>query len=87
MKKVKFINVLNEKTGYDLDKCEIVNDIMESHLIIGKKGQEKIINDFESSLGITNEEAIDLYNTCVSIIGLSAKNRIRHPFKSRKKEQ
>lgn len=86
MKKVSFINKLNEVTNYDLDKCEIINDIMESHLIIGKKGQEKIINDFETALGITNDEAIDLYNKCVTIIGLSARNKIRHPFKSRKKK-
>lgn len=87
MKKVSFINKLNETTGYSLDQCEIINDIMESHLIIGKKGQEKIINDFETSLGITNEEAVDLYENCVSIIGISAKNRIKKTFKRKKKEQ
>ncbi len=84
MNKEIFIKKLSELSGYDIEKCTIVNDVLESHLIIGKKGQEKIINDFETKLGITEEEAKSLYNMCVTLLNKELKNKIRHPFKSRK---
>lgn len=84
MNKEIFIKKLSELSGYDIEKCTIVNDVLESHLIIGKKGQEKIINDFETKLGITEEEANSLYNMCVTLLNKELKNKIRHPFKSRK---
>ncbi len=86
MNKELFIKTLVEKTPYDEEKCIIINDVLENHIIIGKKGQEKIINDFETRLGITREEADSLYNTCVSILGKQIKNKLRHPFKSKEKE-
>ena len=84
MNKEIFIKKLSELSGYDIEKCTIVNDVLESHLIIGKKGQEKIINDFETKLGITEDEANSLYNMCVTLLNKELKNKIRHPFKSRK---
>ncbi|MBR3490468.1 MAG: hypothetical protein IKH36_03145 [Bacilli bacterium] len=86
MNKQKFIEKLKETTSYNEDQCIIINEVLESHLIIGKKGQEKIISDFETKLGINREDALSLYNTCVSILGRQMKNKLRHPFKSKEKE-
>ena len=84
MNKTNFIEKLIKETGYNEDKCKIVNDVIESHFIIGKNNKEKILNDFEDKLKIEREEADDLYNKCASILGNTVKNKIRHPFKSKK---
>ena len=84
MNKTNFLEKLKKETGYDIDKCKIVNDIIESHLIIGKNNKEKILNDFTSKLDIDREEANDLYTKCIKILGSEFKNKIRHPFKSKK---
>lgn len=84
MNKKEFIDKLNKETGYDIDKCSIINEVMESHFIIGKNNKEKIINDFNNRLDINREEASELYNKCVDILGSQLKNKIKHPFKSKK---
>ena len=84
MNKTVFLEKICKETGYDIDKCKIVNDIMESHIIIGKNNREKILNDFVNRLDIDREEASILYNKCVQILGTEFKNKIRHPFKSKK---
>ena len=84
MKKADFIDKINKETGYDLDKCNIINEIIESHLIIGKNNKEKTLNDFILKLDIDREEADELYNKCIQILGNEFKKKIRHPFKSKK---
>jgi len=83
MNKEKFTKKLNEVTNYDLEKCKKVNDILESHFIIGKNQKEKILNDFSSELNISKDEADVLYNQCVKILGMELKNKLKHPFKSK----
>ena len=85
MNKAKFIEELEAKTYYDKEKCKIINDVIQSHLIVGKNNKEKIINDFINSLDIDREEADSLYDSCVFILGKEIKNKIRHPFKSKDK--
>lgn len=84
MNKADFIKKLSEQSGYDIEQCTIINDVLESHLIVGKKGPEKILNDFETRLGVTREEADNIYNLSVGIMNKELKNKIRHPFKSKK---
>lgn len=84
MNKTNFIEKLNKETGYDENRCKIVNEVIESHLIIGKNNKEKILNDFIEKLNIEREEADDLYNKCIKILGNEFKKKIRHPFKSKK---
>lgn len=83
MNKTNFIKKLKEETKYNEEDCKIVNDVIESHFIIGKNNKEKILNDFINRLKIEKEEADELYNKCVSILGNTVKNKIRHPFKSK----
>ncbi len=82
MNKGKFIEYLMKETNYDKDKCVEINKVLESHFIIGKKGKEKIINDFINKVGIDCNDAEKLYEICISILGVAAKEKIRHPFKS-----
>ncbi len=86
MKKKEFIINLMKETNYSEDKCKDINDILESHFIIGKNNKEKIINDFKDKIGTNDEESNDLYDTCVSLLGTKFKNKLKHPFKSKNKE-
>lgn len=82
MNKEKFIKKLEEVTGLDNSKCTIINSILEDNFIVGKKSKEKIVNDIESKLSVTNEKAEKLYEDSMSIIGSEIKDKIKHPFKS-----
>lgn len=82
MNKEAFVNELMSKTNYNEEKCKKINDILESHFIIGKNQKNKILNDF-IDLGLSSEEADNLYNICVSILGNGLKNKLKHPFKSK----
>ena len=84
MNKTKFIEKLNSETGYSIEKCKIINDVIESHLIVGKDNKEKILNDFMEKLNIDKDNANDLYIKCINVLGSEFKKKIRHPFKSKK---
>ena len=83
MNKSKFVDSLMKETNYDREKCIEINKVLESHFIIGKKGKEKIVDDFVNKIGVDSEEAEHLYEVCISILGVAAKEKIRHPFKSK----
>ena len=52
--------------------------------MIGKNNKLKTINMFVENLDIDLEEANNIYDTCISILGNEFKNKIKHPFKSKK---
>ena len=70
-----FIRELSKVTGYDVDKCTLVNEIMASHFLFGKKNKDVIINDFVDRLSINNEEADRLYETIMDIFKKSIKDK------------
>lgn len=82
MNKKKFIEELESVTGLDKDKCVIVNDILESNFIVGKKNKEKIVSNLMEQLNLTTSEADILYDSAMSIIGSGIKDKLKHPFKS-----
>lgn len=82
MNKTKFIQTLKEKLNIDEAKANIINNIIESNNIFGKKNKDKIINDFVEQLDINKEKAENIYETSMEIIKNTIKNRIKHPFKS-----
>ena len=84
MKRQVFLERLANETGYSSDKCIMINDVLESRIMIGKNNKTKTINDFINLLGVDIEEANDIYNKCISILGNEFKNKIKHPFKSKK---
>ena len=59
---------LRELTGKSEEEVSIINDILNSHFIIGKNNKEKIIEDFKNKLSLSYKEADELYNKCSEII-------------------
>ncbi len=48
MNKTRFIKELSKKTGYDKQRCILINDIIENYFIFGRKNKEKIIQDLQT---------------------------------------
>ncbi len=82
MNKSEFIKELSKQTGYDEEKCIVINSIVEDTFIIGKKNKDKMIEKFEEQISLDENEANKLYETIISIIGSELKNKLKHPFKS-----
>ena len=82
MNKSEFINELSKQTGYDEEKCSLINSIIEDTFIIGKKNKEIMIEKFENGLNFDKNEAEKLYETVMNILGSEIKNKLKHPFKS-----
>ena len=82
MGRKQFIDVLSNKTGLDIDKCNKINDILESTFIVGKKNKDKILDKIMSELNINNEEANKIYNSAMEILVGEIGNKIKNPFKS-----
>lgn len=83
MNKENFIEELSKATGLDHRDCVIVNDILESHFIVGKKNKEKMIFDIAEKLHLSKERAENIYDSAMSIIGTGVIDKLKHPFKSR----
>lgn len=83
MNKTEFINKLTENTGYDKETCFKINNILESNFFISKKNKDKIINAFINELSLSEEQANNLYNTCVETIKSELKDKLKHPFKNK----
>lgn len=80
MNKEQFIKKLESITGLDNSKCTILNSILESHFVIGKKNKEKIVSDITNQLELTKEEAEKIYESAMSILGDGIKDKLKHPF-------
>lgn len=82
MNKEKFIKTLKEKLNVDIAQAKIINNIIESDNIFGKKNKDKIIKDFMEQLNIENKKVNEIYETSMNIITNAIKDKIKHPFKS-----
>lgn len=82
MNKTKFIQTLKEKLNIEENEAKIINNIIETNNIFGKKSKDKIINDFMEQLKVDNKKANNIYETTMDIIANAIKNKIKHPFKS-----
>ena len=80
MNKGEFIKKLSEKLGYDEEKCTIINSIVEDHFLIGRNNKEKLIADFIEKLGVSSEEADNIYNVVTETVTGSIKDRIKGIF-------
>ena len=82
MNKSEFINELSSKLSYSIDKCIVINEILENNFFISKKNKDKIIEEFMGILSVDNEEAIRIYNVALNIIKDDVKNTLKHLFKN-----
>ena len=80
MNKKEFIEKLEKQTGYDKEKCMVINSILEDSFIIGKKNKIKIVNKLKEKLNLTLDEAEKIYNSSMEVISSGIKNSIKHTF-------
>lgn len=82
MNKTGFIKELSKQTGYDEEKCILINSIIENHFIFGRKNKEKIIKELQIKASLSEDESENVYDISIKIITGEIKNKIKHPFKS-----
>lgn len=82
MNKMGFIKELSKETGYDEQKCILINDIIENYFIFGRKNKDKIIKDLQVKTSLSEDDAENVYDISMKIITGEIKNKIKHPFKS-----
>ncbi len=83
MNKSKFIKELSEQTGYNEEKCILVNNIIENYFIFGKKNKERIIKDLQVKATLSEDDAENVYDISMKIITVEMKDKLKHPFKSK----
>ena len=59
---------LMEVTGRSAEECEKINEVLNSHFLIGHNQKDKIVNDFCEKLSLDHQEADELYNQCAEVI-------------------
>lgn len=82
MNKAGFIKELSKQTGYDEEKCILINDIIEDYFIFNKKSRKKIIQELQVKANLSEDDSENLYDICIKIITGEIKNKLKHPFKS-----
>lgn len=73
---------LKELTARSDEEISIINEILNSHFIIGKNNKEKTINLLMEKLDYDYDKADEIYNIASKIITTNIKDKIIHPFKS-----
>lgn len=82
MNKREFIKELSRQTGYDEQKCILINDIMGNYFIFGKNNKEKIIQDLQVKVALNEDDAENVYDISMKIIAEEIKDKLKHPFRS-----
>lgn len=81
MNKNEFIKELSKKTGYDEEKCALINNVIEDYFIFGRKNKDKIIQDLQVKASLSEDDAENVYDISINIITGEIKNKLKHPFK------
>lgn len=84
MNKSKFVSELSRETGYSEEKCLLINDILENYFIFSKNSREKVIQDLREKVGLNEDDSKNIYDISIRIIKEEIKNKIKHPFKSKR---
>ncbi|MFR8233716.1 MAG: hypothetical protein ACLVA2_04865 [Clostridia bacterium] len=82
MNKIGFIKELSKETGYDEQKCILINEIIENYFIFGRKNKDKIIKDLQTKASLNEDDAENVYDISMKIITIEIKDKLKHPFKS-----
>lgn len=82
MNKEKFVSELSKQLNYSIEKCHIINNILENNFVLSKKSKAKIIDDLIGQLDIENKEATKIYDIAIKIINDEIKRKLKHPFKN-----
>ena len=82
MNKNEFLKELSKKTGYDKEKCILINSVIENYFIFGRKNKDKIIKDLQIKANLNENDSENVYDIWVKIINEEIKNKLKHPFKN-----
>lgn len=83
MNKTEFIKELSKQTGYDEEKCILINNVIENYFIFGRKNKDKIIQELQIKVSLNEDEAENVYDIAIKIITGEVKNGLKHPFKNK----
>lgn len=82
MNKNGFIKELSKQTGYDEEKCILINSVIENYFIFGKRNKERIIKELQIKTSLNEDDSENVYDIAIKIITGEIKNGLKHPFKS-----
>lgn len=82
MNKKGFIKELSKQTGYDEEKCILINNVIENYFIFGRKNKDKIIKDLQTKASLNEDDSENVYDISMKIITEEIKNKLKHPFKN-----
>lgn len=80
MRKNDFINELAQASGITVEEAAKVNEIVESHGLIGKKSKEAVVLEIAEALNIEHDAADEISNKVYDILGNALKEKLKHPF-------
>ena len=83
MNKNGFIKELSKQTGYDEEKCILINNVIENYFIFGRKNKDKIIKDLQIKASLNEDDSENVYDISMKIITGEIKNKLKHPYKNR----
>ncbi len=82
MNKNGVIKELSKQTGYDEEKCILINNVIENYFIFGRKNKDKIIKDLQTKASLNEDDSENVYDISKKIITEEIKNKLKHPFKN-----
>ena len=82
MNKNGFIKELSKQTGYDEEKCILINNVIENYFIFGRKNKDKIIKDLQIKASLNEDDSENVYDISMKIITGEIKKKIKYPFRS-----
>lgn len=80
MRKNDFINELAQTSGISVEEATKVNEIVESHGLIGKKSKEAVVLEISEALNIDGDAAEKISNDVYDILANAMKEKLKHPF-------
>lgn len=82
MNKTEFIKELAKLTSCTSEECIVINEVMESHFVFSSKNKDEIVADIMNRLSFSSEKASDVYEKAMQLIKGTAKDKLKHPFRS-----
>ena len=80
MNKTEFIQELANRTGFDIQKCTQINNVVEEVFIIGKNNKDKLIDALKSKLNLSDEDANHIYEVVAEILSSGVLDKIKNFF-------
>ena len=66
MNKTRFIKELSKETGYDKEKCILINNIIENYFIFGRENKDKIIKDLQVKASLNEDDSENVYDIAIT---------------------